>query len=70
VGPIIEEVAADNAGKVVVGKCDVDKNQAAAAKYGVMSIPTVVLFKGGEEVDRIVGAMDKSAYQGAIDKAL
>jgi thioredoxin 1 len=67
VGPIIEELAADNAGKIKVGKCDVDQNQQSATKYGVMSIPTVILLKGGEEVNRIVGAREKADYQEAID---
>jgi len=70
VGPVIEELAGENADKIKVGKCDVDKNQASAAKFGVMSIPTVIVFKGGEEAARIVGARDKAEYQQAIDGAL
>ena len=70
VGPIIEELAGENSDKVKIGKCDVDQNKACATKYGVMSIPTVIVFKGGEEVARIVGAREKGEYQAAIDSAL
>jgi thioredoxin 1 len=70
VGPIVEELAADNQGKVKIGKCNVDENQDAAVRYGVQSIPTVILFKGGEEAARIIGARAKEDYQEAIDAAL
>ena len=70
VGPIIEEIATDYEGKAVVGKVDVDANQEFAAKYGVRNIPTVLLFKGGEVVDKQVGAAPKSAYTQKIDAAL
>jgi thioredoxin 1 len=53
--PIIEQLAADYAGKVTVGKLDVDVNQDIAIRYGVMGIPTLGLFRGGKMVDRLVG---------------
>ncbi|MCC2590763.1 thioredoxin [Chryseobacterium sp. MFBS3-17] len=58
-GPIIEEVAADFEGKAVVGKVDVDNNQEVSAQYGIRSIPTVLIFKNGEVVDKIVGVAPK-----------
>lgn len=57
--PVIGEVADELAGRAVVAKCNVDENQEIAMKYGVMSIPTLVLFKNGEEAHRMVGAMPK-----------
>lgn len=60
-GPIIEEVANDFEGKAVVGKVDVDNNQDVSVKYGIRNIPTVLIFKGGEVVDKIVGVASKEA---------
>lgn len=70
VGPIIEEVSEEYAGKAVVGKVDVDSHQEYAAKYGVRNIPTVLVFKNGEIVDRKVGVSPKQAYTDAIDAVL
>ena len=58
-GPIIEEVAADFEGKAIVGKVDVDNNQQVSVDYGIRNIPTVLIFKNGEEVDKIVGVASK-----------
>ncbi|MBW8358320.1 MAG: thioredoxin [Weeksellaceae bacterium] len=58
-GPIIEEVAADFEGKAVVGKVDVDNNQQVSVDYGIRNIPTVLIFKNGEVVDKIVGVASK-----------
>ncbi len=66
--PIIEELAEEYEGKVKIGKLDVDQNQQTAAKYGVMSIPTVVMFKDGEEVDRLVGFRGREGYESMIEK--
>jgi thioredoxin 1 len=66
--PIVEELAKENAGKASVAKLDVDENQGTAGEYGVMSIPTLILFKGGKEVDRVVGALPKSELQKLIDR--
>jgi len=70
--PVVDELAVENAGKAKVAKLDVDQSHATAEKYGVMSIPTVIIFKDGEEVDRKIGFPGKQAYQqmitGAIDE--
>ncbi|MFH1747423.1 MAG: thioredoxin [Planctomycetota bacterium] len=66
----IEELANAFQGRAKVGKCDVDKAQNLAAKYGVQNIPTVLLFKSGEPVQRIVGAKHKREYQALIEEAL
>ncbi len=68
--PIIEELAGVYAGKVTIGKLNVDENQGTAAKYGVMSIPTVIMFKGGKEVERKVGFAGKGGYEDVIKKAI
>jgi len=70
VGPIIEQLADDYAGKAVVGKVDVDVNPEFAAKYGVRNIPTVLFFKNGEVVDKQIGAAPASAYQAKLDAQL
>ena len=59
VGPIIEELAKEMQGKIVFGKLNVDENRATSAKYGIMSIPTLLVFKNGTLVDNIIGAMPK-----------
>ena len=58
-GPIIEEIATDFEGKAVVGKVDVDNNQQVSVDYGIRNIPTVLIFKNGEVVDKIVGVAPK-----------
>ncbi|HAV03036.1 MAG TPA: thioredoxin [Chryseobacterium sp.] len=58
-GPIIEEVATDFEGRAVVGKVDVDNNQQVSVDYGIRNIPTVLIFKNGEVVDKIVGVASK-----------
>ncbi len=70
VGPVIEEIATEYEGKAVVGKVDVDANQEFAAKYGVRNIPTVLLFKNGEVIDKQVGVAPKSTYTQKIDAAI
>jgi thioredoxin 1 len=70
VGPIIEELSEEFAGKAVVGKVDVDANQEFAAKYGVRNIPTVLVFKNGEVVAKQVGVAPKQSYADAISAAL
>lgn len=62
IAPIVEELAEEYDGKVKVGKLDVDANQQTAIKYGVRSIPTVLLFKGGEVAETIIGAVPKQAF--------
>lgn len=58
-GPIIEEVAADFEGRAIVGKVDVDNNQEISMQYGIRNIPTVLIFKNGEVVDKLVGVTPK-----------
>ncbi|ACD94233.1 thioredoxin [Trichlorobacter lovleyi] len=70
IAPLIDAVAADYAGKVKVGKVNVDDNPATPGKYGVRGIPTLILFKGGKVVDQVVGAVPKSQLDALIAKAL
>ena len=69
-GPVIEELATEYEGRVVVGKVDGDNNQEFAAKYGVRNIPTVLVFKDGEVVGRQVGVAPKKTYTDALDSLL
>jgi len=70
VKPIIAEVASERAGKLKVCKVDVDKSQETAARFGVMSIPTLILVKAGEVVDQKVGAVSKANLLKWIDSKL
>ena len=70
VGPIIDELATEYEGKVIIGKCDVDENGDVAAEYGIRNIPTVLFFKHGELVDKQVGSAPKSAYVAKIEAIL
>jgi thioredoxin 1 len=70
IGPVFEELSDDYAGRLKFGKVDVDANQATAGKYGIRSIPALLVFKGGRVVDTIVGAMPKAALAQKIDAAL
>ena len=70
VSPIVDQLADELDGRLVIGKCNVDENQDIAMKYGVISIPTLVILKGGQEVNRIVGAMPKPALTAEIEKSL
>src|SRR4051812_2728914 len=66
--PTVDQVAADYAGKVKVGKLDVDSNQQTASRYGIRGIPTLLLFKGGQIVEQKVGAIGKPEFQKMLDK--
>lgn len=68
--PIVEELGKDYGDKVTIGKVDVDANQKFAAQYGVRNIPTVLLFKGGEVVDKQVGVAPKKTYSDKLDALL
>ena len=70
VSPTIEELAEDYEGKVTVGKMNVDENQIPAEQFGVMSIPTIMIFKNGQPVKSMVGAQGKEAYKREIDEVL
>jgi thioredoxin 1 len=66
IAPIVEQIADENPGKITVGKLDVDANGETAMKYGVMSIPTLILFKDGQPVERLVGYMPKERLMAKI----
>ncbi len=70
IAPIVEELAAEYEGKAIIGKVDVDKNQEIALKYNIRSIPTILIVKDGEIVDRHVGATTKAVLKGKLDKHL
>lgn len=70
VSPIIEEMAGDYAGKILFGKLNVDNNRKVAMKYGVMSIPTLLMFKSGKLVDQIIGAMPREKLEPMITQYL
>ncbi|MDI9479284.1 MAG: thioredoxin [Syntrophomonadaceae bacterium] len=70
VGPVVESLAADNDGKLKVGKINVDENKELAAKFGIRGIPTLAVFKDGNEVQRVVGAQNKAQLQKLIDQIL
>ncbi|QVJ80273.1 thioredoxin [Prevotella sp. khp1] len=63
VAPIIEELAAKYDGKIVVGKCDVEDNEDLAAEFGIRNIPTILFFKNGEVVDKLIGAQSKGRFE-------
>ncbi len=67
-GPTVDQIAADYAGKVKVGKLDVDANQQSAMRYGIRGIPTVLLFKDGKIAEQKVGAIGKPEFQKMLDK--
>ena len=68
--PVIEGLCDDYEGKVIVGKINVDEEQELAIRYGVMSIPTVIFFKDGEEIARKVGVMPGNAFTEVLDSHL
>lgn len=70
IAPIIDELAAEYDGRAVIAKCDVEECEEAVAKFGVRNIPTVVFVKGGEVVDKNVGAASKDALKAKIEKLL
>ena len=70
IAPMIEELANEYDGKAVIGKLDVDNNQESSIKFGVRSIPTLLVFKNGEMVDRHVGAVPKETLSSSINSNL
>ena len=70
VAPIIEELAAQYDGKIVVGKCDVEDNEDLAAEFGIRNIPTILFFKNGEVVDKLIGAQSKQKFEEKFEALL
>ena len=70
IAPMIEELAGEYEGKAIIGKLDVDNNQESSVKFGVRSIPTLLVFKDGELADRHVGAVPKETLSKSIDSNL
>ncbi|WP_295960467.1 thioredoxin [uncultured Alistipes sp.] len=70
IAPIVDELAAEYEGRVVIGKCDVEENDELTMKYGVRNIPTIIFLKGGEVVDKQVGAASKDVLVAKIEKLL
>ena len=70
IAPMLEEVAGEYGDRVKVTKVDVDANGAVAGKFGIMSIPSLLFFKNGEEVDRVIGAIPKAQLTSRLEKVL
>jgi thioredoxin 1 len=70
VAPIVEELAEEYAGRAVIGKMDVDQNKQVATQLGIQAIPTLLLVKGGQIADRIVGVVDKNSIRARLDALL
>ncbi len=70
IGPLVEELASEFEGKAIIGKVDVDTNPEVSAKFGIRSIPTLLVFKNGEIVDKQVGAVPKSVLSEKIETQL
>ena len=70
VGPILDELAGDYAGKVKIVKVNVDEETSLAQRYGIMSIPAVFIFKGGEIMERMIGARPKAEFASALDRLI
>ncbi|MBN2102010.1 MAG: thioredoxin [Candidatus Aenigmarchaeota archaeon] len=70
ISPVIDELAKSFEGKIVFGKAEIDKNMAIAQKFGVMSIPALLVFKNGEHIDTIIGALPKTALEGKFSSYL
>ena len=69
IAPLVDELAGENTGSIKVGKVNIDENPQAAQNYGVSSIPTLMIFKGGNVVERFVGMQPKARLQEALDAA-
>ena len=70
IAPVLEEIASEYDGKVKVVKINIDENQTTPSTYGVRSIPTLILFKDGHEVEKIIGAQSKQNLKQMVDKSL
>jgi thioredoxin 1 len=70
IGPVIDELASDYDGKVKFGKINVDEQQGLASQYGIRAVPTILIFKGGEVVEQVVGLRSKRDLKANLDKYL
>jgi thioredoxin 1 len=70
IGPVIDELAAEFAGRVKIGKMNVDDNPVTPGKFGIRAIPTLIVFKGGEVADQVTGAVGKQQLKAMIEKFL
>ncbi|MEW6080118.1 MAG: thioredoxin [Thermodesulfobacteriota bacterium] len=70
IGPIVEELAGDFAGKIKFAKCNVDNNPTTPTRFGIQAIPTLIIFKGGKVAEQIVGMVPKSKLEAALNKAV
>ena len=70
IGPIVSELADQYDGKIVVGKCDVEENDELAAEFGIRSIPTILFFKNGQIVDKLVGGVPKATLEQKFESLL
>ncbi len=70
IAPIVEELAGEYAGKAKIGKLDVDNNPNVAANYGILSIPTLLIFRGGQVVEKIVGAVPRNRIVDALNNQM
>jgi len=70
IGPIVKELAADYDGKAIIAKVNVDENPSTSAEFGIRSIPTLLIFKNGEIVDKQIGAVPKAVLAGKLDAQL
>ncbi len=70
IAPTVEQLAQEYEGKVVIGKCNVDDSQDSAMQYGVRNIPTLLFFKDGKQVDKLVGAVSKAEIAKKLDALL
>jgi len=70
IGPVVEELAKEYAGKMKIGKLDVDTNPKSASTYGIMSIPSLIFIKNGKVMDQVIGALNKVALKRKIEENL
>ena len=70
IAPVVDELAAEYEGKVLIGKCDVEDNDEIVARYGVRNIPTIVFIKNGQTVDKQVGAVSQEVLKAKIENLL
>lgn len=70
IAPMVEEISTSYEGKIKVGKMNVDENQSTTMKFGIRSIPTLIMFKGGEAIDQIIGAVPKGEIEKVVEKSI